>query len=214
MIMIQKRLRDYDLFQNYKKWYNGTGVFKCFVHATPFVTLKHYPDFPLSALDAEDGGLIAKVISTYKEYEKTNVLCFVDLPEALSLKVAVSLYKTYSLMPILTIRHIQHPHGLVGNPESISHLLQYGERLDELDCDGYVFVLDSTRYADYEDGVYKERFNNQYELTEFDLPPLEMLTDLGYKKLVFMYQQPMKEDVAEYLEYIRTNGMDVDQVVL
>lgn len=211
---MQKRLTDYDLFKIYKKWYSGCGTFECFVHSTSFVSLKHYPDFTISDVPFENDGLAEVAINAFRKHSTSKVLCFIDLPETISLKVGFSLHKFCSVKPILTIRHIQHPFGIVGDYKSISQLLQYGEQLSADECENFVFVLDSLRYDDYNDEVYKVRFNNQYELTEFDLPPLEMLTDMGYEKLLFMYQEPIKKDIEEYLEYMQSNGIVVVKVVL
>jgi len=211
---MSKSLCDFNLHNIYKKWHDGCGAFECYVHSTCFVSLKHYPDFLLPKITFDTDSTNEKICSVIRQYKAENILFLIDLPTEQALKSSYILNKTLAFKPILTLRHIHHPFGIVGDSETISGLLQYGEQLSNENCMGFVFVLDSSRYDDYEDDVFKQKFNNQYEITEYDLPPLEMLKDLQFEHLVILFQQSLKEDLEQYAAYLQENGMDVTKVVI
>ena len=206
---MQKHLKDIDLYHCYKKWYDGCGVFECFVHSTPFVTLKNYPDFILNDVCFEQDKFTKEVLNTISPYLNSNTLFMIDFNPQLSLKSAYILQKHLLLKPILTYGQINHPYGMIFDEDAISSLVSYSENITAVNNNGYVFVLDYLRYSNFSEDIYKSKFNNQYEVTEYDLPVFEMLNDLGYQQFVFLYQGILKEDIKPYLDYLQEKGIQV-----
>ena len=206
---MQKHLRDIDLYHLYKKWYDGCGMFECFVHSTPFVTLKNYPDFVLNDVCFEQDKFTEEVLNIISQYINPKTLFLIDFNAQLSLKLAYILQEKLALKPILTFRQINHPYGLVFDEEAINSLISYSEKITDKNNNGFVFVLDYLRYSEFSEDSYKSKFNNQYEVTEYDLPVCEMLNDLGYEQVVFLHQGTLKEDIKPYIEYLQKNGIQV-----
>lgn len=206
---MQKHLKDIDLYQLYKKWYDGCGVFECFVHSTPFVTLKNYPDFVLHDMYDEQDKYTNEVSSFFAPYVNSKTLFIIDFHAQLSLKIAYTLQKNLMLKPILTFGQINHPYGMIFDESAISSLISYGDKITNINDNGYVFILDYLRYNEFSEDIYKSKFNNQYEVTEYDLPVFEMLQDLGYQQVVFLYQGTMKEDIKSYIDYLQEKGMQI-----
>lgn len=211
---MQKQLKDIDLYHLYKKWYDGCGMFECFVHSTPFVTLKNYPDFVLNEIHFEQDEFTKEVLNIISPYVNAKTLFMIDFNAQLSLKLAYLLQKELMLKPILTFRQINHPYGLVFDQDEISSLISYSENISDINNNGFAFILDYQRYSEFCEDIYKSKFNNQYELTEYDLPVCEMLNDLGYQKVVFLYKGTLKEDVKPYIDYLQDNGIQVEKFSL
>lgn len=211
---MQKHLKDIDLYHLYKKWYDGCGMFECFVHSTPFVTLKNYPDFILDDVNIEQNDFTKEVLNIIAPYIDSKTLFMIDFDAKLSLKLAYLLQKELLLKPILTFRQINHPYGLVFDEDAISTLISSSKKITDINNNGFVFVLDNQRYNEFCEDIYKSKFNNQYELTEYDLPICEMLNDLGYQQVVFLYQGTIKEDVKPYIDYLQQNDIQVKMFCL
>jgi len=206
---MQKHLKDVDLYQLYKKWYDGCGAFECFVHSTPFVTLKNYPDFILNDICLEQDKFTQEVLNIIAPYMNPNTLFMIDFDAQLSLKLAYNLQKSFLLKPILTFGQINHPYGMVFDEDAISSLISCSENVTDIHNNGFVFILDYLRYSEFSEDIYKSKFNNQYEVTEYDLPVFEMLNDLGYQQVIFLYQGILKEDIKPYTDYLQESGIQV-----
>jgi len=206
---MQKHLKDIDLYQLYKKWYDGCGVFECFVHSTPFVTLKNYPDLMLKDICFEQDKFTQEVLNIISPYMNPKTLFMIDYNAQLSLKLAYHLQKNFLLKPILTFGHINHPYGLIFDEDTICSFISCSENITDIHNNGFVFILDYLRYSEFSEDIYKSKFNNQYEVTEYDLPVFEMLNDLGYQQVVFLHQGILKEDIKPYLDYLQKNGIQV-----
>lgn len=210
---MDKRLSDIDLFQIYKSWKNDLGPFQCFVKSTNFVSLKHYRDFTLSPILDDRGALSARVKGVLQEHDCTNTLFLLDINGIEAIKTAFFMRNSLSIAPIPVFNGVLHPFGLVGNEEYISYLIGYGMQNRERDNKGYLFIFDSNRYGDFSEEQLKRSFNNQYELGEEDLPPVEMLQALNYERVVYFFDQ-VKEDLDAYLEYLSNNNISVVKVNL
>lgn len=209
--MMGKRLKDIDLYSAYDKWRKNTGPFCCYVRAANFVSLKHYTDFELEAVEAE-GDLVAlypRLQKIIEGHERRHTLFFMDLPGEMLIRAAYSLTEAYRLKPVITFNSPLHPNGLIGGAGYISALLDCGEAFSDFRPEGYVFLLDNSRYGEYTEEQLRSFFNNQYEITDEDVPPLQMLRDLGYRSLVYIYNGAEKEDIAEYLDYLEQEGFSV-----
>lgn len=208
------RLSDADLYRNYRSWRDGTGIFECYVRSTCFVSLKHYPDFALSRLilrrDTIHRRISACVEAELKQNQENGTKTFflLDLPAGKVLAESLLLNQDCGLQPVLTLRQLFHPHGIVGGEPEISALLSVGLRLRHSDPKGYLFVLDSSRSLEYDGEPHPKQFNNQYELSAYDLPLLEMLHDAGFTKLVLMHSGALKQDTASYISGMRIGGLN------
>ena len=206
---MQTRLRDINIIEIYKKWQYLSHMFECFVHSTSFATLKNYPDFEITKVSTEIDSPTKPILEIVKKHLCSSTLFFIDLPISRALAYVNYLNHELQLMPVLTVRHINHQYGLVGNKNIISCLIEYSSLMSTCNPAGFIFVLDSQRYSDFEDSIYITRFNNQYEITEYDLPPIEMLKEFGYSKAVFIYEDTIKEDLNEYKDYLIENELNI-----
>jgi hypothetical protein len=203
------RLSDINNIDIYKKWRHFSFMFECFVHSTSFATLKNYPDFELITVPYELTGQSESIIKLVTKHLSKSALFFIDLPVPKALAYVCLLNEKAKLLPVLTTRHINHEHGLVGDKNIISCLIQYSSIINVNSPEGFIFVLDSQRYSVFDDNIYKTHFNNQYEITEYDVPPIEMLKEFGYSKAVFIYEESLKEDINEYKEYLVKSDFDI-----
>ena len=207
---MRKKLSEVDLLQNYRNWREGTGVFEGFVRAIPFVSLKHYPDGELELSPPELAKKDKQLVALVKKHLNRGSLLVVDLPGDRGVGWAFHLQKVMSIKPVLVFNNPLHPMGLVGNEDFIRLLLAGGEHLEPIQKpEGYAFILDNSRYGDFSPEDFRNFFNNQYELSEEDLPDGDLLSFCGIKKLVVVSSQPAKEDLADYLQFIENQGLEV-----
>lgn len=206
---MSKSLKEYDLLEIYKNWAADIGPFRCFLRATNFVSLKHYPDFQLSDIELAEGKSFELLKGIIEEFEMSNTIYFVDIPAVQGIKLGFYIQKLLNVKPILILNNPLHPYGIVGDKEYISRLIGYGELLEKSEPRGFAFILDNCRYKECSEAELKKYFNNQYELTEDDLPYHYMLEELGYKRVVYIYKEAIKEDISYYLEYLKANNIEV-----
>ena len=207
---MRKKLSQVDLLHNYRNWRQGTGVFECFCRATPFVSLKHYPDVELALSRPEPPGHTGWLDAFADKYTNGETLLVLDLTGEIAVRCAFYLQTELGLKPVLLLNSPLHHRGMVGSEDFISTLLAGGENLKPVKQPrGYVLILDYNRYNDYPDDAYREFFNNQYELTEEDLPEVELLAFCGIRRLAVMSAAPLKEDLTSYLKYLQDQGVEV-----
>ncbi len=205
-----RMLHEIDLYKAYTNWNKNSGSFRYFFRSTNFVSLKHYTDFELTETTNEVENPLTGLLDCIEGCDKKSMLFVLDLPDAEAVEGAYLLYKQRAIQPILTFNGILHPNGLIGTKEYISTLLNYADSFEDYSPEGYCFILDSNRYGDYSPEQLRHNFNNQYEIGEEDLPPVEMLKELGFSSLIYIYKTEIKEDVAYYLKYLKENGFAVD----
>jgi hypothetical protein len=203
------KLSEIDLLGAYRKWNSETGPFKCFFRSTNFVSLKHYPDFELQPVPASGGELFGSISQQIVEYDAENTLFFIDIGGSEAIRTAYFIRKERGLSPVLVFNGILHPFGLIGNKDYISNLLGYCQGIESKQSKGYIFFLDNNRYGDYDDNALKQSFNNQYELGEEDLPSSELLKTLGYKRVVYIFEEKEMEDMLCYMEYLEQNEIEI-----
>lgn len=194
-------LKDFDFSEVYAKWQQLARKFGCFVHTTSFTTLKNYPNFTLDSVNTDTDSHTASILEFIQPYLDPHTLFFIDMPLASALKYAYFFNRDFKMLPVLTMRHLHHPYGLVGDKNSISALLKYTDLIGDVDEPSpmYLFILDSSRYSTFSEDVYKIQFNNQYRLTEYNLPPFDMLRENGIEKVVFLNEKAPKDDMLQYM---------------
>ncbi|MCD3235447.1 normocyte-binding protein (plasmid) [Clostridium botulinum] len=192
-----------DIYRNYRK---AASELNCFFRSTPFVSLKHYEDFLIK--DSENVALVKKEIL---DNVKEDTLIILDLPLSDSLNIGHILNKSNNANLVLAANFMFHTFGLIGDKKDIETLINVGMDLKENRSNKYVFILDNNRYLEKYStikDVPKDKFNNQYELSDEDLPTIEILNILKIKN-VFLYYKDLKEDIKNYVEYLRINKLNI-----
>ncbi|HWP96303.1 MAG TPA: hypothetical protein VN426_05590 [Syntrophomonadaceae bacterium] len=182
---------------------------------TNFVSLKHYPDFELSPVQMRDSRLF-KFLQPAMESLSPDHLVLFDIPALAGMRMGCLLQNKMHLKPILTYANPLHPYGVVGGDLYVNALVGFGQELMPLSSPrAYVLILDSLRYRNrIGPATLLKKFNNQYELTEDDLPTIEMLGFLQYTKMTLYRLGEAKEDTSAYIQYIKENGLTVDEIEL
>lgn len=202
-------LKDIDMYKIYLKWRNNSNRFECFVKSTPFVSLKHYTDFRLEEMSISPSihKIHDEIYNIISKYDLNTTLFILDTNELSIVKIGF-LLQVHNIKPILTFNFMFHPYGAIGSKNFISNLVYFGERLNINEVKGYIFLLDNERYSDEEDIHLNENtFNNQYEITEEDLPTMEFLKEIKYTSCVYIYSNKIKEDINCYLDYLNSNNI-------
>lgn len=211
---MSQSLRDIDLLGHYRRWREGAGAFEAYVRATLFVSLKHYPYEELideEGNEGEEQEICERLPRYFPLVDGKNTLFLVDLPGQLALSVAKCLNNYYQVKPILLMHQPLHPRGLVGDRQFVQRLLRVGDALQSyVDVRGFVLVLDYQRFGEYGEADLQQYFNNQYELSEEDLPEAELLRHLGYSQVHLLTENPIKADLANYLAYLEEQGIVVE----
>lgn len=204
-------LKKTDSLEVYKKWQQLARKYDCFVHSTSFATLKNYPDFALKEVSTDKNGPIRATLDFVRQNLDPHTLFLIDLPLISALKYAYFMNRELGILPVLTVRHLSHPYGLVGDKDSISALIGYADLITDNDMDSpnYLFILDSKRNSSFAEDIYTIHFNNQYELNKHDLPSLEMLNENGISKAIILYEKSLKKDTAHYKDFLTESRIDV-----
>ncbi|GFP74165.1 hypothetical protein [Clostridium fungisolvens] len=205
------RRTEIDIYKVYDNWQKGLEEFQCYFKVTPFATMKNYTDFLLDGTISPSSDSIDKFGKLKHRFEADS-LYIIDFEVNLALDMALLLNNEVKVKPILSFNHIFHTFGIVGDENMAQRLLVYSDRLELINPKAYCFVLDKDRYKeDYTCDYMK--FNNQYEITEEELPPADMLEALGIKNIVYISEDYVKEDVKYYLEYLRRSDFDVEEIL-
>lgn len=212
-----KNLKSFDTRKIYDNWIKNTKEFQCFSKSTNFVTLKEYPDF---ILDPDFKYDIAKIylekiriiLLNLKRNVKSKSIFIFDFKDDEAIDIAFFLRKLNLLNSVLILNGIVNERGIVCSKAYINKLLLYGEQLEFINeiPDEFALVADLNRYGNYSKDELKKYFNNQYEITEDDLPNVEMLSFLGYENIVYITngksnsenEYNIKEDMFAYLEHL------------
>lgn len=198
-------LKDVDLRYVYRKWKSNLEFFEPFMRSGPFVSLQNYEDFEIGYSPKEEE-LYEKykiVIDKILHEDLRSTFVIVDLELMEDLEIAYVLNNRFSIKPVLNCNFLFHPYGLIGGKSEIEALVTIGQKLQDIIPKGYVFFLDYGRYKDFSLEVYKKKLNNQYELTEEDVPNLETLKELGFARIVIITKDTLKEDVNYYANYLK-----------
>jgi hypothetical protein len=207
-------LKDVNPISVYHSWLKNCDCFECFLRTTPFASLKHYHDFELKQLDNKQEDTFAEIIKAVETLDLKNTLLIVDLPGEISIVQGFNLNNLNGIKPIPVFNFLLHDYGLVGNENFVSKLVECGLKLQDISPKGYVLLLDYDRYGDFTEEEYKKGFNNQYELFDENLPSTEFLIELGYNKIAYITQEQVKEDISQYFQYIKSEGIEVLEIFL
>lgn len=206
------KLNKIDWYSVYKKWNSNSGVFEYLFKSSPFVTAKYMEGFELRE---EIELSISKAIQDLLRSKiQTDTLLIVDVETRLGISAAIILNNDFNVAPILSYNFLFHPYGIVGSKELIEELVYGAEAIRLIEPSNYAFILDSNRYVNDFDISNPNLFNNQYEITEEEMPDIDMLKTLGKSKICFFYFSSIKEDINCYLEYLRNNNFEVNTVNL
>jgi hypothetical protein len=205
------RRTEIDIYKVYDNWQKGLEEFQCYFKVTPFATMKNYTDFSLDDTISPSSDSIDKFNKLKHRFEADG-LYIIDFEAKLALDFALLLNNEVKVKPILSFNNIFHTFGIVGDEAVAQRLLLYSNRLEFIKPKAYCFVLDKDRYKeDYTCDYMK--FNNQYEITEEELPPTDILEALGIKNIVYISEGYVKEDVKYYLEYLRKSELKVEEIL-
>ncbi|MGG7176347.1 normocyte-binding protein [Clostridium paraputrificum] len=195
-------LSEVDLRNIYRRWHKGLGEFQCFFRSSPFVSLQTYDDFIIDEEDMEES--CSNIISIILEHENNKSFLIVDLPLNKILDLALILNNEEGIKPILNINLLFHLYGIVGTKNNINKLIVNSLKLKNIESDKYIMLIP---YDRFQEGInldrMKNKLNNQFGIGEEELPYQEMLKKLGYDKLVLITEGNVKEDLLEYIEYMK-----------
>ncbi len=193
-------LKDVDLRGMYRKWKKGLKYFRGFFRSTPFVSLQVYNNFLLDTTNVVvNENILESILSNVN---KKN-FCIVDLPFDTILDLALCLNNNFRIKPILNVNIVFNEYGLIGSKENISRLINNSEQLTYTESNEFVMLLDYDRYDDNinVNEVY-DKLNNQYIVSDDDLPHAKFLRELGYSKVVILTETNVKDDLKEYINFI------------
>ncbi|MDP4089867.1 MAG: hypothetical protein Q8930_11430 [Bacillota bacterium] len=203
-------LRDIDAVELYHSWLYNTGCFECFVRTGPFTSLKHYRDFELTEpCTGITDSVKEDVLEIVKRYDLKSTLFVLDMPDSVCLTAGAFLNNEACIKPILVLNFLLHDFGLVGSRDFVNALVGCGLALKKAAPEGYAIILDYNRFLDFTPEELLKGFNNQYEITDEDVPDVPMLKVLGYETLVYISMGEVKEDMKYYLEYLEQESIGV-----
>lgn len=205
----------YEVYNNFRR---GLNKFKWQLISTPFassMTLIDRISFSDKKLDFKSidiGDFFdEKVVNLFKSQLESELL-ILDLNESIGIDLAVYLNLNYKIKIIPVFAHIFHENARVGTIELLQKLIETSKIIDnDLNIEKYCLLLDYDRYND-EEYNRKKYFNNQYRLTEEELPSCEELNAYGVDKVSIISKSSLKEDIKEYIAYISDNGVQVKSI--
>lgn len=206
------KLSNIDWYVNYKLWTKNAGVFEYLFKSAPFVSAKYMKDFQL--VDKSSFNINEDIKAILKGYVQNDNILIFDISTEEGINLAVALNNDLKVSPILSYNFLFHPYGIVGDNELIENLAGASEIIKIIEPVTYAFILDSSRYRNNVDLCNPMIFNNQYEITEEEMPDIDILRLLNKKSVTFFYRREIKEDIACYLEHLKTNNFVVNTVDL
>jgi len=199
------------MYEVYENWRSGLGKFKWSLISTPFASSKHIvkdlildDDLKKKTIDDILDDFSKDLIVNQKEDE---IIIF-DFDGERSLDLAFNLNKEYMINPILIFAHIFHSNGVVGSKDMLNKLIKYSYGLKN-ESSKYGIFLDYDRFSDREYNQ-REYFNNQYRLTEEEMPYIEDFIKAGIDKVIVISKAPIKIDIKEYIDYIKSSELKLE----
>ncbi len=200
-----------NMYEVYENWRSGLGKFKWSLVSTPFASSKHMvknlildDDLKKKTIDDILDNFSKDLIVNQKEDE---IIIF-DFDGGRSLDLAFNLNKEYMINPILIFAHIFHSNGIVGSKDMLNKLIKYSYGLKN-ESSKYGIFLDYDRFSDREYNP-REYFNNQYRLTEEEMPYIEDFIRAGIDKVIVISKAPIKIDIKEYIDYIKSSELKLE----
>lgn len=194
-------LKEVDLRKVYRVWKKNLGEYRCFFRSTPFVSLKNYEDFILNNYKSEVNEILINTV--VKEYEE-KYFTIVDLDFNKIVDLAIVFNNKFNIKPILNINLMFNDFGIVGNKENISKLINGGKFLEDKKCNKYIMMIPYDRFnEDIDVNKINDKLNNQYAVGFDDLPDEEFLKALGYRGIKIITRQKVKEDLVDYINFMK-----------
>lgn len=194
-------LQDIDLRKVYRIWKSNLGPFQGFFRSTPFVSLQTYDNFILKEENTCQCNQDA--LNIIVENCSENNFLIVDLPIDEILDLAFVLNNEYFIKPILNINLLFHPFGIIGTKENINKLINNGLNLKEISTEKFVMLIPYDRYNDNRKiDDLKDKLNNQYGISDDDLPNADVLKIFGYTKITILTINKIKDDLQDYINFI------------
>lgn len=191
-------LQDIDLRKVYTIWKSNLGPFQGFFRSTPFVSLQTYDNFILKEENACQCNKY--ILDIIVENCSKNNFFIVDLPIDEILNLAFLLNNEYFIKPILNINLLFHPFGIIGTKENINKLINNGLNLKKISTEKFIMLIPYDRYNDnWKSDDLKDKLNNQYGMSDDDLPSADILKILGYTKITILTINKIKDDLQDYI---------------
>jgi hypothetical protein len=199
------------LIESYNNWSRNSEIFEGYVKST---TLASLSTLDFTKIDCENysskSSNVFKELQTKIGADLNNTFIISDLEAEENLDFTIILNNNLSIKPILSFNHIAHDYGLVGNSVIHNKIVNYSFEFRNIEeVKAYCFILDNGRYRDNDDYLDPLIFNNQYELTEEELPHIEVLKMVNVERLIFIYRNKIKEDIQKYLDYLKDEKIKI-----
>ena len=208
------RLKEIMPLSLYHRWLENSRYFECFLRTGPFVTLKHYHDFELSESASQKDDTYRKINRLIRSSNTNETIILLDLPGETSIIQGYLLNNHNNIKPIPVLNFLLHDYGLVGSEAFVNNLIVCGLNLKTIEPQGFAFILDYSRYKEFSEEEQRKGFNNQYELFDENLPSVEMLKALAIKKILYITEYKVKEDIGNYLQYLGEHEIEVSEIFL
>lgn len=195
--MIDETIKGY-YYNIYKNFYLNAGVMSCFIKSLIFTSVVNLENVDIkNHLQLDD--------TKIKSVENGEKLIILDIPGDRGLEYAYKCKEKYTIVPDFNM--VCHDFGVVESKPILKKLALFFHT-NLKNYDKYMIVLDSNRYKDIEINSVNQ-YNNQYEITEEDLPEVEMLNFLKIHNMLYVCSKSVKEDINEYLNYLKANNIKV-----
>lgn len=204
-------MNNINMYEVYENWRSRLGKFKWNLISTPFASSKYLvkemnfnEDINSKTTDEILDDFLKDLIIKQKEEE----IYIFDIEGERSLDLAFNLNKEYMINPILIFAHIFHSNGIVGSKDMLNKLIKYSYGLKN-ESSKYGIFLDYDRFSDKEYSP-KEYFNNQYRLTEEEMPYVEDFIKAGINKIIVISKSSIKIDLKEYIDYLKSSELNLE----
>lgn len=204
------RLSNVEWYLIYKKWTANACEFEYLFKSSPFVTAKYMEDFELNL--KKDFKIKDELRKVLKENIEEDRILIADVDSMRGINTAVVLNNEFKVCPILSYNFLFHPYGIVGDNILIETLAGAADVIEPIKPMSWAFILDKNRYINGMDINNPMVFNNQYEITEEEMPDIDMLRKLNKRSVCFLYDKDIKEDIKCYLDYLEENDFTVNMI--
>ncbi|MDS0528069.1 hypothetical protein NNC19_20450 [Clostridium sp. SHJSY1] len=196
--------------ESYNNWCENSNIFECYVKSTTLASLSTADfndiDFHMDEINKNNFEKLKSKINS----DLRSTFLISDLDPEENLDFSIMLNNDLDIKPILSFNHIAHDYGLVGNNIIHNKIVNYSLNFKNIEnVKSYCFILDNSRYKNTDDYLNPLIFNNQYEITEEELPHVEVLKMMNIDKLIFIYRNNIKEDIQKYLDYLKEEKIDM-----
>lgn len=202
------------LIGSYDNWRRNSGIFECYVKSTTLASITTLDPSKVNFDDYIDINPVNKyTFEGLKSIIGANLnkaFLISDLEAEENLDFSIMLNNELKIKPILSFNHIAHDYGFIGNPVIHNKIVNYSYKfLNIKEVQSYCFILDNGRYRDNDDYLDPLVFNNQYEITEEELPHIEVLKMANVENLIFTYRKRIKADIQKYLDYLKDENINI-----